>query len=162
MGVIQMKFVTVKTLTIILACMLTMLMMSIGLAEVVESAPTVNPGIELSTQYPTVVAKAGDNKYGRALKEFVTSYGDTHVNKEGENASVVHDATAVMYAIDPEGCETEECHIEIKVDDVEWGRSYPTYDDPAKFNTTVITDVDMRRYEQLYIHMMEYYNNLGE
>ncbi len=56
-----MKFVTVKTLTIILACMLTMLMMSIGLAEVVESAPTVNPGIELSTQYPTVVAKAGDN-----------------------------------------------------------------------------------------------------
>lgn len=109
-----------------------------------------------------LVAKAGESKYSKALKDFVTSYSDTHINKEGENASVVHDATAVMYAIDPEGCETERCHIEIKVDDVEWGRSYPTYDDPAKFNTTVITDVDMRRYEQLYIHMMEYYNNLGE
>ena len=106
--------------------------------------------------------RAGASPYAKALKEFVSSYSDTHDNKEGEHASVVHDATAVMYAVDPEGCTTERCHIEIKVDEEQYGRSYPTYGDPSSYNTTVITDLDMRRYEQLYLNMMDYFNSFGE
>lgn len=103
-----------------------------------------------------LVAKAGDSKYAKAIKDFVTSYSDQHVNREGEMASVVHDAIAVMYAIDPEGCTTENAHVEILVDDEHYGQSVATYE--GDLSTVIITDVDMRRYEQLYTNAMEYFN----
>jgi inosine-uridine nucleoside N-ribohydrolase len=83
------------------------------------------------------------------------------VNKEGEKASVVHDAIAVAYVIDPSKCETEEDRIEIQADrfmEGTWGQSKVVDGTP---NCTVITDIDMDFYRDLYRRTVEHFGDLA-
>lgn len=85
-----------------------------------------------------------------AVFKMTDGYRSQGPNKDGEFASIIHDAVPVAYLTDPESCATERCHIDVALDELHNGQTVASYDDPATFNCTNITDMDMRRYEQLY------------
>ncbi len=120
---------------------------------------TLKTGI--SFDFIANLARESGSKIGGMLDELVHGYSDVKVNKEGEKASVVHDAIAVAYVIDPSKCETEEDRIEIQADrfmEGTWGQSKVVDGTP---NCTVITDIDMDFYRDLYRRTVEHFGDLA-
>ena len=93
------------------------------------------------------------------LTQMARDYSDRVVGNDNAHVSIVHDAIAVFYAAHPEWCETKKCKITIDADvkSEQWGRSLADFSDPASFNTTLITDVDMQKYLAEYESMVEYF-----
>lgn len=100
-----------------------------------------------------------ETRIASVVRDMTRDYSDRVGNRQDESTSVIHDAIAVFYAIHPECCTVERAYVHI--DDTEQGphrgQSVAEYDDPARFNTTVITDVDMQRYKQCYLDMIDFF-----
>ncbi len=97
------------------------------------------------------------------IKALVNSYSDKLDNKEGKRSSIIHDAIPVFWLAENDACESKRCHIDICAveGDEHWGESVASYDDESTFNTVLITDIDMRRYEKWYEAMTEYFSHLA-
>lgn len=97
------------------------------------------------------------------IKALVNSYSDKLDNKEGKRSSIIHDAIPVFWLAERDACESRPCRIEICTveGDPHWGESVASYDDEGSFNTVLITDIDMRRYEAWYEKMTEYFAHLS-
>ncbi|MBR5501960.1 MAG: nucleoside hydrolase [Oscillospiraceae bacterium] len=107
------------------------------------------------------LAKSSNSRIANLFNEFINSYSDAQVNREGDRSSVVHDAIAVAYVINPDGCTTEDYNITINTDRYlhgEWARSIPSKE--GEMNCTVITDIDMDYYRSLYVNAVEHFKDL--
>lgn len=119
---------------------------------------TLKTGI--SFDFIAGLAKESNSKIGEMFDELVHGYSDVKINKEGERSSVVHDAIAVAYVIDPTKCETEEKRIEIQTErflEGPWGQSKVVEGEP---NCTVINDIDMDFYRELYRNTVDHFSGL--
>ena len=119
---------------------------------------TLKTGI--SFDFIASLARESKSKIARMLDELIHGYSDVTINKEGDKSSVVHDAIAVAYVIDPTKCETEEDRIEIQTErfcEGTWGQSKVVEGEP---NCTVITDIDMDFYRQLYRDTVDHFGHL--
>ena len=120
---------------------------------------TLKTGI--SFDFIADLARESGSKIGGMLNELVHGYSDVKINKEGDRSSVVHDAIAVAYVIDPTKCETEEKRIEIQTErflEGAWGQSKVVDGEP---NCTVINDIDMDYYRELYRNTVDYFSDLN-
>ena len=120
---------------------------------------TLKTGIAFS--FIEGLAEKYDCRIAHLFNELVNAYGDRAVNREGERASVVHDAIAVAYVINPDCCTTEQCRITIDTERYlhgEWARSIPDYE--GEPNCTVITDIDMDFYRSLYEDAVVHFKGL--
>ena len=120
---------------------------------------TLKTGI--SFDFISKLAQESGSRIGGMFNELVHGYSDVKINKEGDKASVVHDAIAVAYVIDPDKCETEEDRIEIQTErflEGTWGQSKVVEGEP---NCTVITDIDMDFYRDLYRRTVKYFGSLS-
>ena len=120
---------------------------------------TLKTGI--SFDFIAGLAKESNSKIGEMFDELVHGYSDVKINKEGDRSSVVHDAIAVAYVIDPAKCETEEKRIEIQTErflEGTWGQSKVVEGEP---NCTVINDIDMDFYRELYRNTVDHFSGLN-
>ena len=120
---------------------------------------TMKTGIAFS--FIEGLAKKNNSRIAHLFNEFVNSYSDAAINREGERGSVVHDAIAVAYVINPDCCTTEEYNITIDTERYlhgEWARSIPSKE--GEMNCTVITDIDMDFYRSLYENAVEHFKDL--
>lgn len=110
---------------------------------------TLKTGI--SFDFIADLAASSGARIATLFNELIHGYGDVCLNKEGDKSSVIHDAIAVAYVIDPSKLETHDCRIDIDTHRFmkgEWGKSVPSMD--GDFNCTVIDDIDMDYYRDLY------------
>lgn len=118
--------------------------------------------VTLVTGVPTALLdelSARPSRLEGMLEKMAHSYSDRVAGRGEKPVSIVHDAIAVFYAAYPELCTSERCKITINADPAsdEWGRSVADYSDPAAFNTTLITGVDMQKYLSCYEDMTAYF-----
>ena len=100
----------------------------------------------------------GNSKYARAMHDALRGYEDYFPNKNCEDSVIIHDAIAVAYAMDPSCCTTHDGYVRICTDDLQYGRSVVRFGESYKNNCTLITDIDIKRYEQMLVDMMAYYD----
>lgn len=131
--------------------------------------PIVMAGLDVTLKtgisYAFISKLAQDKPFiGGMLDRLVNSYTDAGDNKDGESASPVHDAIPMLYVANPAACTTRRCRIDINAveGDAHWGESVADFEHEAAFNTTLITDVDMRVYEAWYEQMAARFEHLGD
>ena len=120
---------------------------------------TLKTGI--SFDFIASLAKESNSKIGEMFDELVHGYSDVKINKEGDRSSIVHDAIAVAYVIDPSKCDTELKRIEIQTErflEGTWGQSKVVEGEP---NCVVINDIDMDYYRELYRNTVDYFSKLN-
>ena len=120
---------------------------------------TLKTGI--SFDFIASLAKESNSKIGEMFDELVHGYSDVKINKEGDRSSIVHDAIAVAYVIDPSKCDTELKRIEIQTErflEGTWGQSKVVEGEP---NCVVINDIDMDYYRELYRNTVDYFSKLS-
>ena len=120
---------------------------------------------ELSTTLKTAISRRfikelGNSGAARAVQLLTGRYFDNTKNKDGERASVIHDAIPVFYTAHPEHCETRPALVTIRAERKDKRRGQSVELPDGEPNVTLITDIDMRHYEDFYRNMIAYYQDI--